>query len=176
MCSQPIGETCVRSESGKAIPCSRSALIGDTSRKGKLRTLRPSKNHSTKIKRSRTRLRLVYGKTGAGGTRCFCAAGSAFLMRCLRAPFLEETALLSVRKIPFLEVSPANHKPTKILRSAHGRTVTVMESSPAPGSSVLARPTRCPAAAFLLALRPQHCGEPGSPCARGRNFGAPPIA
>src|SRR4029077_5655881 len=44
------------------------------------------------------------------------------------------------------------------------------------GSSVLARPTRCPAAAFLSALRLQHCGEPGSPCARGRNFGAHPIA
>ena len=27
-------------------------------------------------------------------------------MRCLRTPFREETTLLSVRKIPFLEVSP----------------------------------------------------------------------
>src|SRR5580704_13269902 len=50
-----------------------------------------------------------------------------------------------------------------------------MESSQA-GSSVLARPTRCPAAAFLSALRLQHCGEPGSPCARSRDFSSESVA
>ena len=44
------------------------------------------------------------------------------------------------------------------------------------GSSVLARPTRCPAAAFLSALRLQHCGEPGSPCARSRDFSSESVA
>jgi hypothetical protein len=37
----------------------RRGTQGDASRKGILRTFRPSKNHSTKIKRSRTRLQLV---------------------------------------------------------------------------------------------------------------------
>src|SRR5208337_3360666 len=40
------------------------------------------------------------------GDPLLCPAGSAFLTRCLRAPFHEETALLGVRKLPFLEVSP----------------------------------------------------------------------
>jgi hypothetical protein len=44
------------------------------------------------------------------------------------------------------------------------------------GSSVLARPTRCPAAAFLSALRLQHCGEPGSPCARSRDVSSESVA
>ena len=35
-----------------------------------------------------------------------CARGSAFLVTCLRTLFHQETALLSVRKIPFPEVSP----------------------------------------------------------------------
>jgi transposase len=35
-----------------------------------------------------------------------CARGSAFLTRCLRVLFHEETALLSVRKIPFPELTP----------------------------------------------------------------------
>ena len=35
-----------------------------------------------------------------------CARGSAFLMRCLRTLFHEETALLSVRKFPFPELTP----------------------------------------------------------------------
>ena len=40
------------------------------------------------------------------GDPLLCAGGPAFLKRCLRTPFREETTLLSVRKIPFLEVSP----------------------------------------------------------------------
>jgi hypothetical protein len=36
----------------------------------------------------------------------FCTGGSPFLMRCLRALFHEETAFLSVRKIPFPELTP----------------------------------------------------------------------
>jgi hypothetical protein len=34
-----------------------------------------------------------------------CAKGSAFLMRCLRTLFDEETVLLSVRKFPFPELT-----------------------------------------------------------------------
>ena len=81
--------------------------LGDASRKGILRTFRPSKNHSTKIKRSRTRLQLVLRENWCWDP-LLCAGGSAFLMRCLRTPFREETTLLSVRKIPFLEASPAS--------------------------------------------------------------------
>jgi hypothetical protein len=83
----------------------RRGTQGDASRKGILRTFRPSKNHSTKIKRSRTRLQLVLRANWCWDP-LLCAGGSAFLMRCLRTPFREETTLLSVRKIPFLEASP----------------------------------------------------------------------
>jgi hypothetical protein len=81
------------------------SILGTPQEKGILRTFRPSKNHSTKIKRSRTRLQLVLRENWCWDP-LLCAGGSAFLMRCLRTPFREETTLLSVRKIPFLEASP----------------------------------------------------------------------
>ncbi len=46
-----------------------------------------------------------YAKTGAGDP-LLCGGGSAFLMRCLRVLFHEETALVSVRKIPLPELTP----------------------------------------------------------------------
>lgn len=40
------------------------------------------------------------------GDPLLCARGSAFLMTCRRMLFHEETALLSVRKFPFPELTP----------------------------------------------------------------------
>ena len=45
--------------------------LGVRSRNGKNRTLRPSKDHSTKRKRSRTRLQLVLRQNGYWKTNCF---------------------------------------------------------------------------------------------------------
>src|SRR5260221_9779827 len=47
-------------------------LVRDTSRKGILRTLRRSKNHPTKIKRSRTRLQLVLRENWYRGPAVLC--------------------------------------------------------------------------------------------------------
>jgi hypothetical protein len=66
-----------------------------------------AENHPAKIKRSRTRLQLVLCDDWHRGVPLLCARGSAFLMRCLRVLFHEETALLSVRKFPFLELTPS---------------------------------------------------------------------
>jgi len=74
---------------------------GDASRKGILRTFRPSKNHSSKINRSRTRLQLVLRENWCWDP-LLCAGGSAFLMRCLRTPFREETRSLAYVKFRFL--------------------------------------------------------------------------
>src|SRR5258708_9668185 len=51
-------------------PLESNEGIGGSSRKGILRTLRRSKNHPTKIKRSRTRLQLVL-RENSYWTRCF---------------------------------------------------------------------------------------------------------
>jgi hypothetical protein len=42
--------------------------------------------------------------------------------------------------------------------------------------AISARPTRCPAAAFLSALCLQHCRQPSGARARGRDFGSNPVA
>jgi hypothetical protein len=56
--------------SWKRQPASLPAPSGDASRKGILRTFRPSKNHSTKKNAPELDYSSFYGKTGAG-TRCF---------------------------------------------------------------------------------------------------------
>src|SRR3979411_2628835 len=50
-------------------------VYGVRSRNGKNRTLRPSKDHSTKRKRSRTRLQLVLCDNWHGEHRLPCCAG-----------------------------------------------------------------------------------------------------
>src|ERR1700693_5092985 len=67
--------------------------IGVSSRNGKNRTLRPSKDHSTKRKRSRTRLQLVLCDDWHGNTGCLVAQDLALLTK-VRSLIHEETSLL----------------------------------------------------------------------------------
>jgi hypothetical protein len=71
---------------------------------GNLRTLSRSKNHPTKIKRSKIRLQLVLRENWLTGDPLLCGRSSAFPMRCLRTLFHEETALLSIHKFPIPEL------------------------------------------------------------------------
>src|SRR5258708_7983599 len=54
-----------------AVFCLKKKTYRLSARNGKNRTLRPSKDHSTKRKRSRTRLELVLRQNGYWKTNCF---------------------------------------------------------------------------------------------------------
>jgi hypothetical protein len=100
-------------------------LLGVSSGNGNLRTLTPSKKHSTKINRPRIRLELVLRENWYWGDPLLCAGGLAFLMRRLRTLFHEETGLLSVRKIPFPELTPLGRLRASVYRKAVNVSVAV---------------------------------------------------
>jgi hypothetical protein len=74
-------------------------------RNGKNRTLRPSKDHSTKRKRSRTRLQLVLCDDWHGNTSCLVAQDLALLTK-VRSLIHEEISLLTVLYFPFRARTP----------------------------------------------------------------------
>jgi hypothetical protein len=78
---------------------------GVSSRNGKNRTLRPSKDHSTKRKRSRTRLQLVLCDDWHGNTGCLVAQDLALLTK-VRTLIHEEISLLTVLYFPFRARTP----------------------------------------------------------------------
>jgi hypothetical protein len=83
----------------------RQAVFGVTSRNGKNRTLRRSKNYAAKIKRSRTRLQLVLCDDWHGNTGCLAARDLALLTK-VRTFIHEEISLLTVLYFPFRERTP----------------------------------------------------------------------
>src|ERR1700716_2671438 len=79
---------------------SAGVQLGVSSRNGKNRTLRPSKDHSTKRKRSRTRLQLVLCDNWHGNAGCLVAQDLALLTK-VRSLIHEEILLLTVLYFPF---------------------------------------------------------------------------
>jgi hypothetical protein len=82
-------------------------VVGVSSRNGKNRTLRPSKDHSTKRKRSRTRLQLVLCDDWHGNTGCLVAQDLALLTK-VRSLIHEEISLLTVLYFPFRARTPSS--------------------------------------------------------------------
>ena len=74
-----------------------------TARNGKNRALRPSKDHSTKRKRSRIRLQLVLCDDWHGNTGCLVAQDLGLLTK-VRTLIHEEISLLSVLYFPIFRV------------------------------------------------------------------------
>jgi hypothetical protein len=89
-------------ETGKAEidPAIIEELMRLTSRNGKNRMLRPSKDIRTKRKRSRIRLQLVLCDDWHGNTGCLVAQDLALLTK-VRTLIHEEISLLTVLYFPF---------------------------------------------------------------------------